>query len=159
MPAPIVHLEFLSADFGRTAAFYGELFGWQTQQNANASYMKLEGGQSGEGGEGLSAGWVRADSSQSPGPLPYILVDDLASTLAKLEKAGGRVLARRLPFAGGGEIALFADPDGNVIGLWARKKSDAKTSAKAKAADGPAKPAKAAPKAASARKPAKPSRR
>lgn len=156
MPAPIVHLEFLSADFGRTAAFYSELFGWQTQQNANASYMKLEGA---EGGEGVSAGWVRADSSQSPGPLPYVVVEDLASTLAKLEKAGGRVIARRLPFAGGGEIALFADPDGNVIGLWMRKRSEAKTPAKAKAAEGPAKPPKPAPKPTAARKPAKPSRR
>jgi predicted enzyme related to lactoylglutathione lyase len=153
MPAPIVHLEFLSADFGRTAAFYGDLFGWQTQQNASASYMKLEGA------EGTTAGWVRADSSQSPGPLPYVVVEDLISTLAKIEKAGGRVLARKLPFAGGGEIALFADPDGNVIGLWMRKKSDAKPPAKAKAAEGPAKPPKAAPKAAAARKPAKPSRR
>jgi hypothetical protein len=121
--------------------------------------MKLEGAQGGEVGEGVSAGWVRADSSQSPGPLPYILVDDLAGTLAKLEKAGGRVLTRRLPFAGGGEIALFADPDGNVIGLWMRKKSDAKAPAKAKTAEGPAKPPKASPKTATARKPAKPSRR
>jgi predicted enzyme related to lactoylglutathione lyase len=150
MPAPIVHLEFLSADFGRTAAFYGELFGWQTQQNASASYMKLEGA------DGVTAGWVRADMSQSPGPLPYLAVEDLAASLAKIEQAGGRVLARRLPFAGGGEIALFADPDGNVVGLWARKKSDAKApAAKAKATDGPAKPPKPAP----TRKPAKPSRR
>ena len=28
---------------------------------------------------------------------------------------------RTLPFAGGGEIGLFADPDGNVLGLWQRK--------------------------------------
>jgi predicted enzyme related to lactoylglutathione lyase len=157
MAAPIVHLEFLSADFGRTAAFYGELFGWQTQQNANGSYMKLEGA------EGATAGCVRTDTAQSPGPLPYLQVDDLAATLAKIERAGGRVLARRLPFAGGGEIALFADPDGNVIGLWMRKKGEAKgdgkPSAKAKVTDDAAKPPKAAPKASAARKPAKPSKR
>lgn len=153
MPAPIVHIEFLSGDFDRTAAFYGEIFGWQTQQNATASYMKLEGA------DGATAGWVRADMSQSPGPLPYLLVDDLAVSLTKVEEAGGRVLARRLPFAGGGEVALFADPDGNVVGLWARKKGDAKEkpSAKAKVSDDAAKPAKAAPKAP--RKPAKPSGR
>jgi predicted enzyme related to lactoylglutathione lyase len=153
MPAPIVHIEFLSADFGRTAAFYDELFGWRTQQNAAASYMKLEGA------EGATAGWVRADMSQSPGPLPYLQVDDLAATLAKIEASGGRVLARRLPFAGGGEVALFADPDGNVVGLWMRKKGDAKGDAKSEAKAAPGKPAKAAPKAAAARKPAKPSRR
>jgi predicted enzyme related to lactoylglutathione lyase len=148
MAAPIVHIEFLSVDFGRTASFYGELFGWQTQQNAAASYMKLEGADS------PSGGWVRADMAQSPGPLPYLLVDDLASMLDKIERAGGRVLARRMPFAGGGEVALFADPDGNVIGLWMRKKGEGKAEPKA-AAKAPAKPA---PKTA-ARKPAKPSRK
>jgi uncharacterized protein len=146
MAAPIIiHLEFSSADFGRTAAFYGELFGWQTQQNATASYMKLDGA------EGPTGGWVRADMAQSSGPLPYLQVDDLAATLEKVERAGGRVVARRLPFAGGGEVALFADPDGNVMGLWMRKKGEGKLEPK------PA-PAKPASKAA-ARKPAKPAKR
>jgi predicted enzyme related to lactoylglutathione lyase len=148
MAAPIIHIEFLSADFSRTAAFYGDLFGWQTQQNATASYMvKLDGT------EGPTGGWVRTDLAQSPGPLPYLQVDDLAETLDKVERAGGRILARRLPFAGGGEVALFADPDGNVMGLWVRKKGDGKA-----APPTPKAAAKPAPKAA-ARKPAKPSKR
>jgi uncharacterized protein len=150
MAAPIIHIEFPSADFGRTAAFYGELFGWQTQQNAAASYMKFDGA------DGPSGGWVRADSVQSPGPVPYLQVDDIGAVLDKVEKAGGRIIARRLPFAGGGEVALFADPDGNVLGVWARKKGEGKAPPAKEAA--PAKPAKPAPKTA-ARKPAKPVRR
>jgi predicted enzyme related to lactoylglutathione lyase len=148
MAVPIIHIEFASTDFPRTAAFYGELFGWQTQQNASASYMKFDGA------DGPSGGWVRADMVQSPGPVPYLQVDDVAAVLDKVEKAGGRIIARRLPFAGGGEVALFADPDGNVVGVWARKKAEGKPEAKteAKAA------AKPAPKTA-ARKPAKPVRR
>jgi predicted enzyme related to lactoylglutathione lyase len=157
MAAPIVHIELSSADFARTAAFYGELFGWQTQQNATASYMKFDGA------DGPSGGWVRADMVQSPGPVPYLLVPDIAPVLEKVEKAGGRIIARRLPFAGGGEVALFADPDGNVIGVWMRKKGEGKAEPKgeAKAAAKPpaaAKPAKAPPKAAE-RKSAKPVRR
>jgi predicted enzyme related to lactoylglutathione lyase len=154
MAAPIVHIELSSADFERTAAFYGELFGWQTQQNASASYMKSDGA------EGSSTGWVRADMVQSPGPLPYLQVDDLNAVLDKVEKAGGRILARRMPFAGGGEVALFADPDGHVIGLWMRKKAEGKAEAKAapaKAAAG--KPAKAPAAKAAGAKPAKPARK
>jgi predicted enzyme related to lactoylglutathione lyase len=151
MAAPIVHFEFASADFERAAAFYGELFGWQTQQNSTATYMKFDGA------DGPSAGWVRADMVQSPGPVPYVPVDDLGAVLDKVEKAGGRILARRLPFAGGGEVGLFADPDGNVVGVWSRKKAEPKAAAPAKAAP-EAKPPKAAPKAAP-RKPAKPVRR
>jgi len=119
MPAPIVHLEFRSFDFARTSAFYAKVFDWQTQQNASSTYMKLDGK---EGvGDSPSAGWVRAEVSQAPGPLAYVVVDDLTATLGEIESAGGRVLVPKMPFAGGGEIALFADPDGNVVGLWVPK--------------------------------------
>lgn len=116
MGASIVHIEFRSSDFARTAAFYEQLFDWHTQQNASASYMKFDGA------DGPSGGWVRADLVQAPGPVPYLVVDDLAAKMADVEKAGGRVLVETMPFAGGGEVGLFADPDGNVVGLWMRKK-------------------------------------
>jgi predicted enzyme related to lactoylglutathione lyase len=161
MAAPIVHIEFSSADFARTAAFYGDLFGWQTQQNAGATYMKFDGG------DGPSGGWVRADMVQSPGPIPYLVVADLQGTIDKVEKAGGRIIARRMPFAGGGEVGLVADPDGNVLGLWMRKKPEGKAEAKPEAKpevkaapkkESPPKPPKPAPKTAE-RKPAKPAKR
>ena len=173
MAAEIVHIEFRSANFARTTEFYAQLFDWRTEQNASASYMKLSGG-------ALSAGWVRADLVQAPGPIAYLAVDDLAAKLAEVERAGGRVLVKKLPFAGGGEVGLFADPDGNIMGLWHRKDGAASaaspaastttftTSAPAKSAavlgkapakptpagKAPAKPAPAA-KAAPAKKPAK----
>lgn len=144
MAAPIIHIEFRSSDFTRTAAFYAKLFDWQTQHNATSTYMKLDAS------DGPSAGWVRAEFSQAPGPLAYIAVDDLSAKLAEIEKAGGRVIVAKMPFTGGGEIALFADPDGNVVGLWARKEKSAGASASpppsAKAAAPAAgAPAKAAP--------------
>ena len=115
MGAPIVHLEFKSADFDRTAAFYAKLFDWRTEKNASSSYMKLDSS------DGPSGGWVRADLVQAPGPIAYLTVDDLPAKLAEVEKAGGRILVHSQPFAGGGEVGLFADPDGNVLGLWRRK--------------------------------------
>jgi uncharacterized protein len=157
MAEPILHIEFASTDFERTAAFYGGLFGWQTQQNAGATYMKFDGA------DGPSGGWVRADMVQSPGPIPYIAVGDLQATLDKVEKAGGRIIARRMAFPGGGEVGLVADPDGNVVGLWMRKRAEGKTDAKPAVKAAPAKeptpkPAKPAPKTAE-RKPAKPAKR
>ena len=153
MPAEIVHIEFKSVNFAKTAEFYSRLFDWQTEQNGSGSYMKLNGS------GGASGGWIRADLIQSPGPVAYLAVDDLEKTLADIEAAGGRVLVRSQPFAGGGEVALFADPDGNVLGLWRRKAGGAPApveSAAAKPAEKPAdKPAKAPkpPKAAAAKKP------
>lgn len=131
MPAEIAHIEFKSANFARTSEFYAKLFDWQMEQNASASYMKLAGG------DGPSAGWFRADLVQSPGPVAYLPVDDLEAKLAEVEEAGGRILVRTLPFAGGGEVGLFADPDGNVLGLWQRKGATATPSAAPKAAAKP----------------------
>ncbi|HEY2731514.1 MAG TPA: VOC family protein [Polyangia bacterium] len=148
MAEPIVHIEFASADFARTAAFYGQLFGWETQQNATASYMKFDGA------DGPSGGWVRADMVQSAGPIPYLVVADLTATMEKVEKAGGRIIARRMPFAGGGDVGLVADPDGNVLGLWMKKRGEGKAEPADKAARKAPAAAKAAPKAP-ARKPAK----
>ena len=149
----IVHIEFKSSDFARTSAFYAKLFDWQTQSNASGSYMKADSS------DGPSGGWVRADLIQSPGPIAYLPVDDLAAKLDEVEKAGGRILVQSMPFAGGGEVGLFADPDGNVLGLWQRKN----------AASGPgpggdstktAAPKPAAPaKAAAPKPPAKPKKK
>lgn len=148
MPSEIVHIEFKSANFARTAEFYARIFDWQTEQNGSGSYMKLNG-PAGAGEEGPTAGWVRADLIQAPAPVAYLAVDDLEKTLQAVEAAGGRVLVRSHPFAGGGEVGLFADPDGNVVGLWRRK------GAAATAAPAPDDAAKAAPKPAKAAKAAK----
>src|SRR5499427_8509749 len=152
MAAEIIHIEFKSANFARTSEFYAKVFDWRMEQNASASYMKL----SGTGGP--SAGWVRADLVQSPGPIAYLPVEDLEATLNQVESAGGRILVRSLPFAGGGEIGLFADPDGNVVGIWKRKEAGGAPAA-AKPAAKPAaaapKPAKPAAKPPAPKKPAK----
>ena len=46
----------------------------------------------------------------------YIETEDLKGTLAKVEKAGGRTVMPPMQ-AGPVELAMFADPEGNVIGL------------------------------------------
>jgi uncharacterized protein len=155
VPVEIVHIEFKSANFSRTADFYARVLDWQTEQNGAGSYMKLNGA------SGVSGGWVRADLIQAPGPVAYLAVDDLEKTLGEVEAAGGRVLVRSQPFAGGGEVALFADPDGNVLALWRRKAAPAApTAAPQSAAEAPKpkapkppKPAAAAPKKPPKKKP------
>ena len=78
----IVHIEFKSSDFARTSDFYAKLFDWKTDRNASGMYMKFDGN------DGPSGGWVRADLVQSPGPIAYLTVDDLATKLDEVEAAG-----------------------------------------------------------------------
>ena len=61
-----------------------------------------------------------------------------------------------MPFAGGGEIALFADPDDNVIGLWRRKAGPAEGAAAKPAGESAAAPKPAAKPAKAPKPPAKP---
>jgi uncharacterized protein len=148
VPVEIIHIEFKSANFARTTEFYAKLFDWQTEQNGAGSYMKLNGT------GGPSGGWIREDLIQAPGPVAYLGVEDLEKTLDEVEAAGGRVLVRSQPFAGGGEIGLFADPDGNIVGLWRRKAGQPAQTTQAETSPGSDDAEPAAPKAAKALKPA-----
>jgi predicted enzyme related to lactoylglutathione lyase len=47
----------------------------------------------------------------------YVQSDDAAATLRRVEAAGGRVLMPPTEVAPETTIALFADPEGHVIGV------------------------------------------
>ena len=47
----------------------------------------------------------------------YVHTEDAKGTLAKIEKLGGRVLMPLTEVAPETTIALFADPEGHVVGL------------------------------------------
>lgn len=47
----------------------------------------------------------------------YIAVDDLNAALKKVEAAGGRKISDPMDIPNGPSIAMFADPEGHMIGL------------------------------------------
>ncbi len=72
----------------------------------------------------LSAGgFARAGVAPLPatlndsGWLPYVLVRDVAATLERVRRAGGRLLAAPRAEWLEGRIAVFADPGGGVLGI------------------------------------------
>jgi uncharacterized protein len=54
---------------------------------------------------------------REPGWLPYVQVDDVPATLARVRAAGGKVLREPDPAILGGQLAVFADPLGGVLGI------------------------------------------
>lgn len=130
MAGEIVHLELPSRNFERSAAFYGKLFGWRAGPAQSGGHLRFETSLDGEGanasgtddgsGPQVSGSFILSALAQSPGPLPYIAVDDVSGTLAEAEQQGGRILVPRRELAGLGELGLFADLDGNVIAVLAR---------------------------------------
>jgi predicted enzyme related to lactoylglutathione lyase len=48
----------------------------------------------------------------------YVGTDDIAGTLAKVEKLGGKTYVPKTEIPGMGWFAIFSDPSGNKIGLY-----------------------------------------
>jgi hypothetical protein len=57
------------------------------------------------------------DPSREAGLLPYVQVEDVPATLARVRAAGGRVLREPDPAVLQGQLAVFADPQGGILGV------------------------------------------
>jgi predicted enzyme related to lactoylglutathione lyase len=108
----ICYLQIPTADIARSVAFYQAIFGWKTRTRGDGSTAFDDGV-----GE-VSGAWVTGrPSSPTPGLLLFIMVDDVAASSKMVEASGGKIvtaLDRNAPEW----FALFADPDGNVLGLY-----------------------------------------
>jgi uncharacterized protein len=108
----VCYLEIPALDVERSAAFYAEIFGWQTRQRGDGQLAFDD--TTGE----VSGTWVTGrTASPEPGLLVYIMVDDAAATVEAVTAHGGEIVQ---PIgADAPEItARFRDPGGNIIGLY-----------------------------------------
>ncbi|MGH8907960.1 MAG: VOC family protein [Egibacteraceae bacterium] len=106
----------VTPDATRTAAFYSGLFGWQAA-DASAGFASLQlGGREVAGLLQLPEATGAAEASSRW--LVYLASDDIGRHLAKVEAAGGRILAPAFDVPGAGRMAVVSDPVGAEFGLW-----------------------------------------
>ena len=111
MGQPIVHFEVMGKDAIKLQKFYGEAFDWEMQDVMEGSYYMIHP----DGGIG---GGVGAAPQGGQGHVTfYIEVADPAEALQKVSQLGGRTVQEPMDIPGGPTIALFADPEGHVVGL------------------------------------------
>jgi predicted enzyme related to lactoylglutathione lyase len=117
MGAPVAFFEIISGDASRAQQFYGSLFGWQADGDpAMGGYALVD---TGAGENAIGGGIGAVDDDDTAGVRIYMRVDDLEGYLALAEKLGGKRIQPPTDLPGGyGQIAIFADPDGNRVGLW-----------------------------------------
>jgi predicted enzyme related to lactoylglutathione lyase len=111
MAHPVIHFEVVGKDLDTLHRFYGDLFGWNTQRApGDTPYAMVE---KEDGGIGGGIGQARDGNGHVTF---YVATDDLQATLDKAEQLGGRTVlpVTELPQV---TIALFADPEGHVVGL------------------------------------------
>jgi len=121
MANPLCHFEFVVPDPAKTRAFYERVFRWTYREDPLRSYTVIHTGEEPNGGI------VRAPAGSAAQAAlhAFVLVDDVAETLAKVEAAGGRVVHPETVIPAIGTFALFADPDGIVLGIFASDADEA----------------------------------
>jgi uncharacterized protein len=113
MANPVIHFEVLGKDAEALQRFYGGAFGWQMQDVMGGAYYMVN-----PGVEGAINGGVGAAPDGGEGHVTfYVEVDDPAAALEKISQLGGRTIQEPMDVPDGPTIALFADPEGHVVGL------------------------------------------
>jgi len=110
MPNPIVHFEVLGKDKAVLEDFYRAIFDWQLNPVMD-NYVMVSPGMGINGGIGTSMDGGTGHATF------FVEVANIAETLAVVVGRGGRKLTEPEQVPNGPLIALFADPDGHIIGL------------------------------------------
>src|SRR6267378_7112312 len=110
---PVTHFEINAQDAPATQKFYQDLFGWGIDTNNPQNYGVID---TKTKGSGINGG-IGATQNGRSWVTFYVETDDPAATLAKAERLGGSRVMEPMDAGGNVIYALFADPEGNVIGL------------------------------------------
>lgn len=121
MSHPIVHVEFSADDPQAAGKFYREVFDWQIHDHPEMNYVAYSWGSEKAGG----GGFIPVQEESPAGTvIAYIQIEDIEATLQAINERGGKTLEPPMPIPGVGQIAIFADPTGNRVGLVQPEESD-----------------------------------
>jgi uncharacterized protein len=115
MSHSVTWYEIQVVDLEAAKTFYGEVFGWTFEAWGESFVVAMAGDQ-------MVCGLDLVEGDTSPAGRHvrvYLDVDDMEETLARIEKAGGEVVAARTAVPGdNGWLATFADPSGLKLSLF-----------------------------------------
>jgi uncharacterized protein len=105
-------------DLDQARAFYGALFGWETPPGPPEAGGYSVCTYKGRNVAGLGPQMV---PGVPPAWLVYANVDSVDDTVRAITENGGQVFAGPMDVMEAGRMAVFADPQGAVSGLWEPK--------------------------------------
>lgn len=112
MGAPVVHFEIDGMDGKKLQEFYGALFDWKIDADNPMGYGMID-----NKGEGINGGIATSQNGQ-PWCGFYVSVPDCQAALNQAESLGGKTVMPPTQVEGFGlTLAIFADPEGNQVGL------------------------------------------
>jgi len=103
------YIELTVDDIAAAKSFYSGAFAWRFTDWGD-DYSGFE--------DGRMSGGIHNQGEVTPGgPLVILYSKDLEASAAAVEAHGGRIVAPIFSFPGGRRFH-FADPAGNVLGVW-----------------------------------------
>jgi hypothetical protein len=109
--------ELMTTDPKAAAAFYGQLFGWQSEDMSmgTGTYQVQKLGDAAIGG-------IMSMPPGAPAGMPpawgcYVTVSNVDETVAQAEKLGGKLVMPVMQVPGVGRMAVIADPQGAVLSV------------------------------------------
>ena len=111
MGNPTMWFEVAGKDHGALKEFYGAMFEWEMTDMEGMPYSTIAND------EGIRGGIGGAPEGSEGHVTFYVQVDDLEAALGRAEGLGGKRVMGPTDIPGGGQIAMFADPEGHQIGL------------------------------------------
>jgi predicted enzyme related to lactoylglutathione lyase len=116
----------MTSDTERARSFYGQLFGWTTEEPARefAGYVNFrKDGIRVAGCMGDRSGSDKAGSDNPAADKPdawsvYLATDDARRTVDAARANGGQLIVPAMDVGDLGAMAVIADPGGAAIGVW-----------------------------------------
>ena len=114
-PGAMTWNDLMTDDVDAAASFYGDWFGWRTEEIPEAyGYRVIYNGERSNGGM-LP---MRPDMGDAPPSwMPYFGTEDVEQAVTRVPELGGRVLTQPMPVPNGAFIVI-ADPQGAISALW-----------------------------------------
>jgi hypothetical protein len=123
---PVVHFEMPATDRKRMAKFYTKAFGWQMQMlgedmgNYTIATTTSEVDKKGRPKKvGMINGVFYTKNDDMPAQYPSVVmsVDSIKKSMAKLTRAGGKVIGEPMEIPGFGMYVSFFDTEGNRVSM------------------------------------------
>ena len=109
--AGVSYLHIPARDIALSAAFYRDVFAWKLHGQPDKPSFS-------DGTGHVIGRWVTDQAvTGADGLRAYVYVADVDDTLAAVTTHGGQIVTPPYP-EGTLRVALFADPAGNVLGIW-----------------------------------------
>jgi predicted enzyme related to lactoylglutathione lyase len=113
MAASVVHWEISAKNSKLLQDFYSNLFGWNINADNPQQYGLVDTGMK----MGIGGGIYQGTEQQQHGVVIYTQVEDIQAYLDKAVGLGGKVILPITEIPNMVTYAMFADVEGNVMGL------------------------------------------